>query len=143
MARVRLGLRGKEQPAKITAVANVSGHGCAVGVNLHVTNGALPDMWAAFATDDPMTAILALKLVEALVGGARVEVARDGAASAAKHGIVNLRYGHYRVEPSEPFRWGNFTGEAADVICAIAPDDANTSSQESLVGALIASLARG
>lgn len=64
--RVRIGLRGKEQPARVTGVASVSGHGCSVGVTLTVPSGALPDVWVAFATDDPNTALLARKLVTAL-----------------------------------------------------------------------------
>lgn len=65
-ARVRIGLRGKEQDARVTGVASISGHGCCVGVNLTVPNGALPDVGVCFATDDPNTAILARKLVAAL-----------------------------------------------------------------------------
>lgn len=65
-ARVRIGKRGKEQPARIVGVPSMSGHGCEVGVDLTVPNGALPDVRVAFATDDPNTAILARKLVKAL-----------------------------------------------------------------------------
>jgi hypothetical protein len=64
--RVRVGRKGKEQEARITGVATCTSHGCAVGVNATVPSGALPDVWMAFATDDPNTAILARKLVEAL-----------------------------------------------------------------------------
>lgn len=66
MPRVRIGLRGKEQLARITGVANMEGHGCSVGVNLTIPSGALPDVGVAFETRDPNTAILARKLVAAL-----------------------------------------------------------------------------
>jgi hypothetical protein len=56
----------EEQPARITGVASMSGHGCSVGINLTVLGGRLPDVGVAFATDDPNTAILARKLVAAL-----------------------------------------------------------------------------
>ena len=65
-ARVRIGRRGKEQDARVTGVASISGHGCCVGVNLTVPSGALPDVGVCFATDDPNTAILVRKLAEAL-----------------------------------------------------------------------------
>jgi hypothetical protein len=64
--RVRVGLRGKEQDARITGVASISGHGCCVGVNFTVPSGALPDVGVYFATQDPNTAMLARKLVAAL-----------------------------------------------------------------------------
>jgi hypothetical protein len=64
--RIRIGKRGKEQPARITGVAIVNGHGCSVGINLTVPNGSLPDVGVFFAADDPSTAALARRLVGAL-----------------------------------------------------------------------------
>lgn len=64
--RIRIGKRGKEQPAQITGVQTLKGYGLSVGVNATVPSGALPDVWMGFASDDPNTAILARKLVEAL-----------------------------------------------------------------------------
>ena len=63
-ARVRIGKRGKEQPAIITGI--LGGSGNKVGVDLFVTNGSLPDVRVFFSSDDPNTAILARKIVAAL-----------------------------------------------------------------------------
>lgn len=63
-ARVRIGKRGKEQPAIVTGVLGNRANW--VGVDLYVTNGSLPDVRVFLAPDDPNTAILARKLAAAL-----------------------------------------------------------------------------
>jgi hypothetical protein len=63
-ARVRIGKKGKEQPALVTGVLGGSGNW--VGVDLMVTNGSLPDVRVFLSPDDPNTAILMRKLARAL-----------------------------------------------------------------------------
>lgn len=63
-ARVRIGKRGKEQPAIVTGVlGNSAGW---VGMDLLVTNGSLPDVRVFLSPDDPNTALLARRLATAL-----------------------------------------------------------------------------
>lgn len=135
-ARVRIGKRGKEQPAVVAAVSNVEGHGCKVGVHVWTTNDSLPEVFVALNPADPHVVLLTRKLLASLTSGADVEVARAGLESVVAHGIVNLRYGHYRHAEDGAFQWGNFTGEPDEIACAVVPTAENTASQEALVTAL-------
>lgn len=77
---------------------------------------------------------------------AKLEIAQAGVESVQRHGIVNSRFGWYKIiGRDKQYQLGNFTGVGlgVDVLMACDSTPENVANPESLRAALVASVSRG